>query len=153
MPEISKFSKDRIETRVGSVNNTDYITHMWHGYVYYDRTTIKHFGVTGDDDCFLWIIKGKREMNSFNYPDGAKINWITENIPDATLVCGDPNRHGTGSQYHSNRNAHVNMQGNNVLMNAWGSYKFEKDTLYTICLLYTSPSPRDRTRSRMPSSA
>ena len=26
------------------------------------------------------------------------------------------------------------------------------DTSYT-CLLYTSPSPRDRTRSRMPSSA
>ena len=26
-------------------------------------------------------------------------------------------------------------------------------TLYMDCLLYTSPSPRDRTRSRMPSSA
>ena len=26
-------------------------------------------------------------------------------------------------------------------------------TGYTTCLLYTSPSPRDRTRSRMPSSA
>jgi len=26
-------------------------------------------------------------------------------------------------------------------------------TLYKDCLLYTSPSPRDRTRSRMPSSA
>ena len=25
--------------------------------------------------------------------------------------------------------------------------------LYVVCLLYTSPSPRDRTRSRMPSSA
>ena len=25
--------------------------------------------------------------------------------------------------------------------------------LYLLCLLYTSPSPRDRTRSRMPSSA
>ena len=25
--------------------------------------------------------------------------------------------------------------------------------LFTVCLLYTSPSPRDRTRSRMPSSA
>ena len=25
--------------------------------------------------------------------------------------------------------------------------------LITLCLLYTSPSPRDRTRSRMPSSA
>ena len=28
-----------------------------------------------------------------------------------------------------------------------------KVTKYGICLLYTSPSPRDRTRSRMPSSA
>ena len=33
-----------------------------------------------------------------------------------------------------------------------GSIKFE--FAYTdFCLLYTSPSPRDRTRSRMPSSA
>ena len=30
--------------------------------------------------------------------------------------------------------------------------KFETDQ-FLICLLYTSPSPRDRTRSRMPSSA
>ena len=28
-----------------------------------------------------------------------------------------------------------------------------KDTLYVACLLYTSPSPRDRQKSRMPSSA
>ena len=28
-----------------------------------------------------------------------------------------------------------------------------KKNLYIDCLLYTSPSPRDRTRSRMPSSA
>ena len=28
-----------------------------------------------------------------------------------------------------------------------------RDCLFVICLLYTSPSPRDRTRSRMPSSA
>ena len=27
------------------------------------------------------------------------------------------------------------------------------DTIYNICLLYTSPSPRDRQKSRMPSSA
>ena len=34
--------------------------------------------------------------------------------------------------------------------------KFDSNTLKTLptaCLLYTSPSPRDRTRSRMPSSA
>ena len=31
--------------------------------------------------------------------------------------------------------------------------KYFRCSLFTICLLYTSPSPRDRTRSRMPSSA
>ena len=31
--------------------------------------------------------------------------------------------------------------------------KHYKRTQVDICLLYTSPSPRDRTRSRMPSSA
>eukprot|EP00657_Telonema_sp_P-1_P009392 TRINITY_DN3573_c0_g1_i1.p1 TRINITY_DN3573_c0_g1~~TRINITY_DN3573_c0_g1_i1.p1 ORF type:complete len:105 (+),score=37.58 TRINITY_DN3573_c0_g1_i1:128-442(+) len=30
---------------------------------------------------------------------------------------------------------------------------FKKKNRYYFCLLYTSPSPRDRTRSRMPSSA
>ena len=30
---------------------------------------------------------------------------------------------------------------------------FTKGYKYLFCLLYTSPSPRDRTRSRMPSSA
>ena len=32
-------------------------------------------------------------------------------------------------------------------------YVQEDGTISTTCLLYTSPSPRDRTRSRMPSSA
>ena len=35
-----------------------------------------------------------------------------------------------------------------------GKYKVVSiDKGYRVCLLYTSPSPRDRTRSRMPSSA
>ena len=33
-----------------------------------------------------------------------------------------------------------------------GKFSFN-DTIKAYCLLYTSPSPRDRTRSRMPSSA
>ena len=32
-------------------------------------------------------------------------------------------------------------------------YQVTNHSLIVICLLYTSPSPRDRTRSRMPSSA
>ena len=34
-----------------------------------------------------------------------------------------------------------------------GRARFFEDALMITCLLYTSPSPRDRTRSRMPSSA
>ena len=38
--------------------------------------------------------------------------------------------------------------------NNWGYFgNAEIDALVSACLLYTSPSPRDRTRSRMPSSA
>ena len=37
--------------------------------------------------------------------------------------------------------------------NALGIQLTEKEILANTCLLYTSPSPRDRTRSRMPSSA
>ena len=36
---------------------------------------------------------------------------------------------------------------------AWGEVLGPTIMQYTRCLLYTSPSPRDRTRSRMPSSA
>ena len=35
----------------------------------------------------------------------------------------------------------------------WTCYSDNTAALAQICLLYTSPSPRDRTRSRMPSSA
>ena len=34
-----------------------------------------------------------------------------------------------------------------------GKKEFDDLGIYSTCLLYTSPSPRDRTRSRMPSSA
>ena len=33
------------------------------------------------------------------------------------------------------------------------SFRINENTILRGCLLYTSPSPRDRTRSRMPSSA
>ena len=137
LPAISNFTKDSVTTKIGPVIVTDYITHFWHGYVHYDRTTTKHFGITGDDDCFLWIIEGDRKINTLNYQDGVTFDWITRNIPGATLVCGDPNRHGTGRVYHSNRQAHTNMQGDRIHMHAWGSYTFEKGQIYTILLKVT----------------
>jgi len=43
--------------------------------------------------------------------------------------------------------AYVEAGARIVLTNTFGA------TRWKLCLLYTSPSPRDRTRSRMPSSA
>ena len=40
-----------------------------------------------------------------------------------------------------------------VTEDVWGRVSFELGGRLYICLLYTSPSPRDRTTSRMPSSA
>ena len=42
------------------------------------------------------------------------------------------------------------LQNQKTILSANDRLKLIK---YLICLLYTSPSPRDRTRSRMPSSA
>ena len=39
------------------------------------------------------------------------------------------------------------------VLEKYRNYKFGSFTVNKICLLYTSPSPRDSTRSRMPSSA
>ena len=40
-----------------------------------------------------------------------------------------------------------------IILKVTESGRVEPLTMVNICLLYTSPSPRDRTRSRMPSSA
>ena len=57
---------------------------------------------------------------------------------------------------HNPLNPHWFDRDRFVLSNGHGSmllYSLLHLTGYDICLLYTSPSPRDRTRSRMPSSA
>ena len=43
--------------------------------------------------------------------------------------------------------------GEKTINDVSGKKDFEKEGKSTACLLYTSPSPRDRSLSRMPSSA
>ena len=65
---------------------------------------------------------------------------------------------GTGASGHTNfKNNFIALKeaGYRVILPDLPGYGFSskpKDETYS-CLLYTSPSPRDRTRSRMPSSA
>ena len=63
----------------------------------------------------------------------------TVNIPDSNNLSVSGSLNVTGVTTFSS-GAELNLQG--VNLNSGSS-----------CLLYTSPSPRDRTRSRMPSSA
>ena len=53
------------------------------------------------------------------------------------------------------RNLHLRLrqEADKVLVGLAEPFELLVVALLTGCLLYTSPSPRDRTRSRMPSSA
>ena len=57
----------------------------------------------------------------------------------------------TGSLTNNSLSTIMNNVGENVAIASTSLYS--TIVLYVFCLLYTSPSPRDRTRSRMPSSA
>ena len=70
--------------------------------------------------------------------------------------------HNDNFQFYPMIDASVNILGNRLAAFAGFKGDYEKNNLQNItdynpyvlsCLLYTSPSPRDRTRSRMPSSA
>ena len=69
-------------------------------------------------------------------------------------VFGNPERAKGGT--------HWIIVGSSVILLTWLYYSWDiaksfypqsANELCQVCLLYTSPSPRDRTRSRMPSSA
>ena len=51
------------------------------------------------------------------------------------------------------RNHPITAERIEAIYDSWGSFFAGDDKFAYACLLYTSPSPRDRTRSRMPSSA
>ena len=84
----------------------------------------------------------RSDMEGPEVPDGMKVD------SEGNLYCTGPG----GVLIFTPEGRHLGTiqpaeQPSNV---AWGDA--DGKTLY-ICLLYTSPSPRDRTRSRMPSSA
>ena len=87
-----------------------------------------------------------------------KLHWLPK-IASGEVICSvamtEP---GTGSDLQAVRTRAV-KQGDKYIINGqkvWISRVQHSDLMILLartCLLYTSPSPRDRTRSRMPSSA
>ena len=89
---------------------------------------------------------GPSNENSVDYPDYAhkvarKVNSSKKNL--GILVCGS----GTGMNIAANKHKNVRAA------QCFNEKSTKLSRLHNDCLLYTSPSPRDLSTSRMPSSA
>ena len=95
---------------------------------------------------FSSCLKDKNVINQQYGMDGAEVAKLVELIPPG--LSADPS-----SANHLNsialdfEDASLNLDAIEVRLTSKDLPKND------VCLLYTSPSPRDRTRSRMPSSA
>ena len=70
--------------------------------------------------------------------------------PNSILVPIRSKMNKSGAAYIENSNNHITQI---VSRYDNGMVQTKSGDVFECCLLYTSPSPRDRTRSRMPSSA
>ena len=91
-----------------------------------------------------------KDGKKLNFEKIKNTNWFTDWSKDSTTTSA-----GTGAPGYTNPGKNVGSWGNvlnRIYSNA--SYTpFQFIESENICLLYTSPSPRDRQKSRMPSSA
>ena len=90
------------------------------------------------------LTKAKKEVDKMLEP--IKSAWPTSGVSIVSDEWIDPARHPLINFMVSSTNGAVFLKA----VDAFGEYK---DVRYMGCLLYTSPSPRDATLSRMPSSA
>ena len=87
------------------------------------------------------------------YPDDGGRFFVTSGY----LVTQDPDTGWTNLGTYRAQVLGKNILGSQIIKGKHGDMHMkkyaERGELMPACLLYTSPSPRDRTRSRMPSSA
>ena len=106
-------------------------------------------------DAVVATINVMENSPLFNAGKGAVFTNNETNELDASFMDGKTQNAGAVSGVTNIKNPinaarAVLERSNHVMLSGKGAEKFAKDQG---CLLYTSPSPRDRTRSRMPSSA
>ena len=109
--------------------------HPYHGLTY--RESSKH------DD--IYVVVGILEATG---TPADKVIWVP--------IKGIQHMEGHAQEYLNSVSAVLlNLKGIREPMDLYSKYnrRSNEATLVWPCLLYTSPSPRDRTRSRMPSSA
>ena len=116
--------------------------------------TGKIFAV-GDDDQSIYAWRGARVENILNF---------NQDFPDTKLIRLEQNYRSSGNIL-SAANALIDCNRDRLGKNLWtadsdgepitlyNAYNETDEARFIVCLLYTSPSPRDRQKSRMPSSA
>ena len=92
---------------------------------------------------------GNVDYNKNGKLDGIGFEKVSDKFVDNFVLCVLVPDYNTEKKKKIRRNTFIGSQNKKIreLLNSNGLEKC------IVCLLYTSPSPRDRTRSRMPSSA
>ena len=94
--------------------------------------------------------------------EDAFVDYILENQPEALpyfAVMKHVNKHGPGVLGDKDGPEKIDVTeladtiGKQMVLDARAAQDYAKNHVVGTCLLYTSPSPRDATLSRMPSSA
>ena len=100
------------------------------------------------------MAEGKDSRHSFSLDnDGERKGWTCSTSPGNFQVeCGSDNVEAQDSLILESKNGNIIIKAHNGKIRLQGT-DIELVAVGEGCLLYTSPSPRDRTRSRMPSSA
>ena len=100
-----------------------------------------------------------RNAAEVKFPKDLSLKKINNDILDALsasakeVSAGDYFNHFIIPAVQGGAGTSINMNINEIITNTALLKTGHKCGEYNYCLLYTSPSPRDRTRSRMPSSA
>ena len=93
----------------------------------------------------IYYYKQQKKLSQFILGDRKLGPWITSMSAEASDMSGWMLMGLPGFAYLNGLSAF--WTGFGLIIGTWANWAI------TSCLLYTSPSPRDRTRSRMPSSA
>jgi len=114
----------------------------------------------GDYENFITILRGTKLIDYNNHWIGGKTHLVqigdvmdrgdyAKKIFDL-LMRLEKEAEEAGGKVHALIGNHEEMNIADLALDTPGYVNYKQ---FTSCLLYTSPSPRDRTRSRMPSSA
>ena len=129
--EQTKLNKDCMEPKTCYTSKKDFYLYYFFFYGYGDHGDLHRVDRRQRQMC----IRDRRSLAEYGYRLSAIRNRRGRNLPCLLL----PMHHYI-----------VNAFGDNLFIQPQYFWLY---TLTWRCLLYTSPSPRDRTRSRMPSSA